>query len=83
MVAAILCFIVGPLIERMYVKKIGIKFSILKIKFQNIHRKIDDAVGATAVHLVGGIWGEISVGLFADPIDGHQGLFYGNFVNGL
>ncbi|KAL5005471.1 hypothetical protein ScPMuIL_018927 [Solemya velum] len=48
--------------------------------------KIDDPVGATAVHGVGGIWGMIAVGLFADvdPIEdktfGRSGLFQsGNF----
>jgi len=35
--------------------------------------KLDDPVGALSVHLVGGVWGTLSVGLFA--IDG--GLFYG------
>ncbi|BDA77992.1 hypothetical protein LPTSP3_g09220 [Leptospira kobayashii] len=29
--------------------------------------KIDDAVGAIPVHLVGGIWGTIAVGIFGDP----------------
>jgi Amt family ammonium transporter len=29
--------------------------------------KIDDPVGALAVHLVNGIWGTIAVGLFSDP----------------
>lgn len=38
---------------------------------------MDDAVGVTAVHLVNGIWGQISVGLFADPIVGPKGLFIG------
>lgn len=38
-------------------------------------RRIDDASGNTAVHLVNGIWGQISVGLFADPIVGLKGLF--------
>lgn len=38
-------------------------------------RKIDDAVGTTAVHFVNGIWGQVSVGLFADPRVGRKGLF--------
>ena len=29
--------------------------------------RIDDAVGAIPVHLAGGIWGTLAVGLFADP----------------
>ena len=43
-------------------------------------RKIDDPVGALSVHLVNGIWGTISVGLFAfseAPGGGASGLFYG------
>jgi Amt family ammonium transporter len=40
--------------------------------------KIDDPVGALAVHLVNGIWGTLAVGLFATPryMDGVGGLFY-------
>lgn len=40
-------------------------------------RRVDDAVGATAVHLVNGIWGQISVGLFADGPTGPKGLLLG------
>lgn len=40
-------------------------------------RKIDDAVGATAIHLVNGVWGQLSVGLFADPESGPKGIFLG------
>ncbi len=41
--------------------------------------RIDDPVGALAVHLVNGIWGTLAVGLFAVPtyMDGRAGLFYG------
>jgi ammonium transporter, Amt family len=42
--------------------------------------KIDDPVGALSVHLVNGMWGTISVGLFAfaeAPGGGASGLFYG------
>jgi ammonium transporter, Amt family len=42
--------------------------------------KIDDPVGALSVHLANGIWGTISVGLFAtanSPGGGAAGLFYG------
>jgi Amt family ammonium transporter len=43
--------------------------------------KIDDPVGALAVHLTNGIWGTVAVGLFAvDKITGAgtgNGLFYG------
>jgi len=42
--------------------------------------KIDDPVGALAVHLANGVWGTLSVGLFASaemPGGGANGLFYG------
>ncbi|MGN1329438.1 MAG: ammonium transporter [Eubacterium sp.] len=40
--------------------------------------KIDDPVGAVAVHCVNGIWGTIAVGLFSTGMDGvDKGLFYG------
>ena len=42
--------------------------------------KIDDPVGALSVHLVNGIWGTLSIGLFATssaPGEGPDGLFYG------
>jgi Amt family ammonium transporter len=43
--------------------------------------KIDDPVGATSVHLVNGVWGTLSLGLFSNPIYGATGpmpgLFYG------
>ena len=39
--------------------------------------RVDDPVGALSVHLVNGIWGTLSVGLFAnDPLTG-KGLFMG------
>ena len=43
--------------------------------FDRIH--IDDPVGAVSVHGVNGIWGLLSVGLFADGNYGVIGLFYG------
>lgn len=41
--------------------------------------KVDDPVGAVAVHMFNGIWGTIAVGLFANGKgqDGITGLFYG------
>lgn len=42
--------------------------------------KVDDPVGATSVHLLGGIWGTLAVGLFADAqfsADVGNGLFFG------
>ena len=50
-------------------------------------RGIDDPVGAISVHFIGGLWGIIAVGLFADGsygmgwqgVSGHvTGLFYGD-----
>ena len=42
--------------------------------------KVDDPVGAVAVHMLNGIWGTLAVGLFATtavPDCGLTGLFYG------
>jgi Amt family ammonium transporter len=53
------------------------------------HLRIDDPIGAVPVHMFGGIWGTISLGLFAtgqfglptptgtDPSVVVKGLFYG------
>lgn len=43
-------------------------------------RRVDDAVGATPVHLVSGIWGQIAVGFFADVLNGPKGLFLGGGI---
>lgn len=42
-------------------------------------RGIDDPIGACSVHLIGGIWGQISVGLFAQPYTSgaHAGFLMG------
>lgn len=47
--------------------------------------KVDDPVGALAVHLVNGVWGTLAVGLFARPglVDGVTGLFYGGGIKQL
>lgn len=42
--------------------------------------RVDDPVGATSVHLIGGIWGTLAVGLFAEArfsADVGDGLLYG------
>jgi len=46
---------------------------VLAVEFTDIKLKVDDPVGAAAVHGVCGIWGTLAVGLFA--VEG--GLFYG------
>ena len=51
-------------------------FTIIFIKKK---LKVDDALDAFGCHGVGGIFGGLMVGLFADPaINGAAGLFYGN-----
>ena len=40
--------------------------------------RVDDPVGAISVHGTCGLWGVISVGLFADGTNGVKGLFYGD-----
>lgn len=49
--------------------------------------RIDDPVGATSVHLTNGVWGTLSLGLFANPVYGATGplpgLFYGGGVSQL
>lgn len=54
---------------------------VLAVEFIDIKLKIDDPVGAVAVHCVNGIWGTLAVGLFATTSvpgnDTFSGLFYG------
>lgn len=52
---------------------------VVAVEFIDIKLKIDDPVGAVAVHGVNGMWGTLSVGLFATGKgqDGITGLFYG------
>jgi Amt family ammonium transporter len=50
--------------------------------------KVDDPVGAIAVHGFNGLWGQLSVGLFADGLANYgglqvTGLFYGGGVSQL
>lgn len=44
--------------------------------------KIDDPVGAIAVHGIVGVWGLVSVGLFADPVVAGVEMDYGIFHGG-
>jgi len=52
----------------------------LSVEFIDRVMRVDDPVGAISVHGVCGIWGVISVGLFADGSSaaGIKGLFYGD-----
>lgn len=52
---------------------------VVAVEFIDIKLKIDDPVGAIAVHGVNGVWGTLAVGLFAtgNGQDGVIGLFYG------
>lgn len=51
---------------------------VFSVEFFDKKVKIDDPVGAVSVHMVGGIWGTLAVGLFSSGGDGvAPGLFYG------
>ena len=54
---------------------------VLAVEFIDIRLKIDDPVGAVAVHMTNGIWGTLAVGVFATTSvpgnDDYNGLFYG------
>ena len=52
---------------------------VVAVEFIDIKLKVDDPVGAVAVHGVNGVWGTLAVGLFATGKgqDGVIGLFYG------
>lgn len=52
----------------------------LSVAFIENYMKVDDPVGAVSVHGVCGIWGVISVGLFADGTSNYGGAWNG--VNG-
>ncbi len=51
---------------------------VLSVEFFDNKAKIDDPVGAVSVHMMNGIWGTLSVGLFSTGANGvGKGLFYG------
>jgi Amt family ammonium transporter len=50
----------------------------LSVEFVDRVLRIDDPVGAISVHGANGLWGVISVGLFADGTNTVRGLFYGD-----
>ena len=58
---------------------------VVAVEFIDIKLKIDDPVGAVAVHGVNGMWGTLAVGLFAtgNGQDEIKGLFYGGGFNQL
>ena len=49
---------------------------VLAVEFVDSKLKVDDPVGAVAVHMCNGIWGTIAVGLFSKD-SATLGLFYG------
>ncbi len=59
------CFAVMP-IQAAFIGCVG-GLVMLVAESILIHFEIDDAVGAVPVHLAGGIWGTVAVGMFADP----------------
>lgn len=58
---------------------------VVAVEFVDIKLKVDDPVGAFAVHGVNGFWGGLAVGLFATGKgqNGITGLFYGGGFNQL
>ena len=50
----------------------------VSVEFIDRVLRVDDPVGAISVHGANGLWGVISVGLFADGTNGVKGLFYGD-----
>lgn len=64
---------------------------VVVVEFIDIKLRIDDPVGAIAVHGANGMWGTLAVGLFANPgviggdgnPTGVAGLFYGGGFNQL
>ncbi len=50
----------------------------VSVEFVDRVLRVDDPVGAISVHGTNGLWGVISVGLFADGTNTVKGLFYGD-----
>lgn len=71
------CDVVSP-VAAVMIGAVGGLLMSLAISFIDQKLKIDDPVGAVSVHGVCGLWGTLSVGLFAkEGLEGMQGLFYG------
>src|SRR5258708_11389125 len=49
----------------------------LSVEFVDRVMKVDDPVGAISVHGTNGLWGVISVGLFADGTSNYGGSWHG------
>ncbi len=58
-------------LESVIIGAIGGIVVVLAISFMD-KQKLDDPVGAIAVHLFGGIWGTLAVGIFGDLASGEQ-----------
>lgn len=76
------CDVVSPF-AAIIIGIVGAVLMCLAIPFIDTKLKIDDPVGAVSVHGVCGLWGTISVGLFASDTDGLLGLFYGGGLQAL
>lgn len=79
------CDVVSPFAS-VIIGVVGGVLMCLAIPFIDTKLKIDDPVGAVSVHGVCGLWGTISVGLFAsDTTAGAEllGLFYGGGLKAL
>ncbi len=58
----------------------GVLVCVAVAFFDRIH--IDDPVGAISVHGVNGLWGVLSVGIFADGTSNYGGYSISGLVNG-
>jgi Amt family ammonium transporter len=60
---------------------------VASVVFIDRKLRIDDPVGAVSVHLVCGIWGTLSLGIFSNPVYGDSsakpGLFFGGGMDQL
>ncbi len=45
---------------------------VFSVEWLEVHGKVDDPGGAVSVHAVGGIWGLIAVGVFAESLEAGQ-----------
>jgi Amt family ammonium transporter len=70
------CAVVSPA-AAVLIGLVGGCLVVIAVEFIDKVLHIDDPVGATSVHLVCGIWGTISVGLWGNVEGVAVGLFYG------